>query len=303
MLFFALLILMQEPAAIKVDVRLVNAAFTVRDANGKLVNGLTKDDFDLLEDGVPQEIKFFSRSSDLPLRLGLLLDGSGSQRSFNKAHHKDLEKFVEATLDTRDRALLLGFGNRLRVAADFTGSASAVIKGLTHFEKGRFHGMEQLDRDGKRSGGTAVFDAVAAVSRQKLKQFAGERKAIVLLSDGEDNASVHSLSDAIEAAQGADAPIYTVRYTEIRHGVASRRNREGADAMDRLAEETGGIAFDATTGNVEKHLARIGEELRNLYDIGYKSSNSGGEGQFRKITIRAKKAGLKVRAKGGYFAP
>ena len=303
MLFFALLILMQEPAAIKVDVRLVNAAFTVRDANGKLVNGLTKDDFDLLEDGVPQEIKFFSRSSDLPLRLGLLLDGSGSQRSFNKAHHKDLEKFVEATLDTRDRALLLGFGNRLRVAADFTGSASAVIKGLTHFEKGRFHGMEQLDRDGKRSGGTAVFDAVAAVSRQKLKQFAGERKAIVLLSDGEDNASVHSLSDAIEAAQGADAPIYTVRYTEIRHGVASRRNREGADAMDRLAEETGGIAFDATTGNVEKHLARIGEELRNLYDSGYKSSNSGGEGQFRKITIRAKKAGLKVRAKGGYFAP
>ena len=303
MLFFALLILMQEPAAIKVDVRLVNAAFTVRDANGKLVNGLTKDDFDLLEDGVPQEIKFFSRSSDLPLRLGLLLDGSGSQRSFNKAHHKDLEKFVEATLDTRDRALLLGFGNRLRVAADFTGSASAVIKGLTHFEKGRFHGMEQLDRDGKRSGGTAVFDAVAAVSRQKLKQFAGERKAIVLLSDGEDNASVHSLSDAIEAAQGADAPIYTVRYTEIRHGVASRRNREGADAMDRLAEETGGIAFDATTGNVEKQLARIGEELRNLYDIGYTSSNAGGEGQFRKITIRAKKAGLKVRAKGGYFAP
>ena len=303
MLFFALLILMQEPAAIKVDVRLVNAAFTVRDANGKLVNGLTKDDFDLLEDGVPQEIKFFSRSSDLPLRLGLLLDGSGSQRSFNKAHHKDLEKFVEATLDTRDRALLLGFGNRLRVAADFTGSASAVIKGLTHFEKGRFHGMEQLDRDGKRSGGTAVFDAVAAVSRQKLKQFAGERKAIVLLSDGEDNASVHSLSDAIEAAQGADAPIYTVRYTEIRHGVASRRNREGADAMDRLAEETGGTAFDATTGNVEKQLARIGEELRNLYDIGYTSSNAGGEGQFRKITIRAKKAGLKVRAKGGYFAP
>jgi Ca-activated chloride channel family protein len=192
LLLLPLLLAQQEPLPIKVEVNLVNVTFTVRGTDGQLAGNLKVEDFEILEDGVPQEIKFFGRSTDLPLRLALVIDGSNSQSKFNRDHHKDVEKFLHASLTSRDQALLLGFGNHLRVACGFTSNVEELMASLTRYEK-TSSGMPELDPDDTRSGGTAMFDAVYAVASQKLAGVSGERKAVVLFSDGEDNSSAHDV--------------------------------------------------------------------------------------------------------------
>src|SRR5580698_102321 len=120
----------QETAPFRVDVRLVNVAFSVRDSTGALVPNLSKDDFDVFDDGAPQTISYFAHSADLPLALGLIADVSGSQDRFVKRHHRDLEKFLQEVLNPRDRAFLLCFGNHLRLVSDFTSSASGLMESL-----------------------------------------------------------------------------------------------------------------------------------------------------------------------------
>ncbi len=129
----------QVEQPIRVDVNLVNVGFTARDSRGALALDLSKDDFDVLEDGIPQKISFFARSSDVPLTLGLVMDVSGSQEHFMKPHHRDLETFLKAVMEPRDRAFLVCFGNRLRLVADFTASPPEILEGLRRFEKGDRH--------------------------------------------------------------------------------------------------------------------------------------------------------------------
>src|SRR6202171_3679993 len=132
----------QEPPAIRVDVRLVNVTFSVRDSHGTLVTNLTKDYFDVLDDGVPQTISFFARSADLPLTLGLIVDMSDSQEHFMKQHRRDLQEFLKNVLTPRDRAFLICFGNRLRLASDFSASATDLMDGLKLFDHDSGHMVE-----------------------------------------------------------------------------------------------------------------------------------------------------------------
>lgn len=274
--------------SIKVDVRLVNVAFIVRDQNGALSTNLTKDDIEVFEDGVPQQIRFFGRSSDLPLRLALIIDVSGSQDKFNKRHISDIQNFLTSAVTPRDRATLIRFGDHIRV-----------FDRLEDLDNGR--NSVELDPDDTREAGTALFDAICATAKEKMESQTGQRKAILVFSDGEDNSSAHDLIDAIEAAQTADAPMYTVRYTESSRGRLTSRNRYGMLEMDRLAKETGGASFDATHEDVSKQLREVAEELRSTYDLGYVSTNASGAG-YRKLEIRAKRPGLNIRAKPGYYA-
>lgn len=293
----------QEPAglSIKVDVSLVNVAFIVRDRVGTLNRSLTKDDIEVFEDGVKQEVQFFGKSGDQPLRLALVADMSGSQEKFTKQHHRDIERFLESAVTAKDKAMLVCFGNRIRVVKDFTSSVGSVMDGLESFQKGR-RDFPELDPDDTRRGGTALFDAVYVVSGEKLAAASGERKALILFSDGEDNASAHDLLDAIEEAQAADSVIYTVRYTEGGKGQLRARARYGMREMGRLAKETGGAAFDASLKSVGKALGEVAEELRSMYDVGYTSTNPARDGSFRKVVIRVKQPGAVVRSKPGYFA-
>src|SRR5665213_211067 len=298
----AVLLLAQEPPepSIKVDVNLVNVAFVVRDAAGALSGGLTRDDVDVFEDGVRQDVRFFNRSADLPLRLALVADVSGSQEMFVKQHHRDIAEFLKSSLTAKDRAMLVCFGNRIRVVGDFSASPDDLLDSLADFQKKGKAYFPELGPDETRRAGTALFDAVYLTAVQKLRAAAGERKAIVLFSDGEDNSSAHDLLDAIEAAQSADSPIYTVRYT--RHGSLTARNRYGIREMERLANETGGASFDASKTDVAASLRQVSEELRSMYDLGYVTSNPVRDGAFRKVVIRLKSDSLTVRAKPGYYA-
>jgi len=298
-----LLLFGQEPPepSIKVDVNLVNVAFLVHDASGALSASLSKDDIEVFEDGVKLDIRFFGRSADLPLRLALVADFSGSQEKFIKKHDRDIEKFLKTSVSPKDRAMLVCFGNHIRVVSDFSSSAADLLDGLAEFQKGSRH-FPELEPDDTREGGTALFDALYLTALHKLLPDHAARKAIILFSDGEDNSSAHDLIDAIEEAQLADSTIYTVRYTESKHGRLTARNKYGTLEMDRLANDTGGASFDASQTDVAASLRQVSEELRSMYDIGYITTNPARDGTFRKLAIRVKREGFTVRTKPGYYA-
>jgi Ca-activated chloride channel family protein len=293
--------LAQDAPAIHVNVRLVNVAFTVRDAGGKLVTNLNKDDFEVLDDGQFQPISFFARGEDLPLTLGLIVDASGSQDHFVKQHDHDLGIFLKDVLTPRDRAFVIRFGNHLRLAADFSSDGSELIDGLKKGEKKNQESPEIGPRD-YRSEGTAFYDSLYYATTLKLAEIAQGRRAIVMFSDGEDNSSAHNMMDTIEAAQRENVVIFGIRYTETRkNGEWTARNKYGASVMTRISHDTGGSDFDAQADDLRTSFREIGEQLRSSYELAY-HANPLADGTFHKLAIRAKKEGLTVRTKTGYFS-
>jgi len=291
----------QRPSSLHVDVNLVNVSFTVRDAQGKIVPNLRADDFEVFEDGDPQKIQFFERSANLPLRVGLVVDFSGSQEHSVKAHHHDLEKFLDDVLGPRDRAFLLCFGNHLRLVRDFTSSTADLLEGLSDFEHHKRHYPELGPPDEQRELGTGFYDAIYYPITERLAGVANGQKALLVFSDGEDNSSAHHMLDVIEAAQNENVRVYGLRYTETAHGRVTARNKYGIRVMRRIAQDTGAADYDARQGDLAAFLREIGQELRSSYDLAYPSTHPIRDGSFRKITIRPKPAGLVVRAKPGYF--
>lgn len=295
--------LAQEPPHIKVNVHLVNVTFSVRNESGLSPADLSKNDFEVFEDGVAQNISFFSRSAEIPLTLGLIVDASGSQEHFVKAHHHDLETFLKDVLKPADRAFLIGFGNHIRLVSDFTSSGSEILEGLKHYEKssGGFEEVGPLNED--REGGTAFYDAIYYAASDKLADGTNGRKALVIFSDGEDNSSAHHMMDAIEEAQAENIPLFCIRYTEHgKHGRITARNKYGTSVMARIAKESGGEDFDAEKKDLKESFREIGEELRSSYELAYNSTNTERDGYFRRIVIRSRRAGLTIRAKTGYYA-
>ena len=299
----ALLCMAQEPPRITVNVHLVNVTFSVRNAAGLAPSNLTKNDFEIFEDGVQQNISFFSRSADLPLTLGLIVDASGSQEHFVKAHHHDLQAFLKDVLQPRDRAFLVGFGNHLRLVSDFTSSSSDILEGLKRYEHDSGHFDELGPTDEDREGGTAFYDAIYYAASEKLADGTSGRKALIIFSDGEDNSSAHHMLDAIEESQFENVPLFCIRYTEYgKHHRVTARNKYGTSVMARIAKESGGEDFDAEKKDLKDSFREIGEELRSSYELAYNSTNTERDGYFRRIVIRSKDPAFTIRAKTGYYA-
>ncbi len=292
----------QEQEPIRVNVKLINVGFAVRDSRGKLVMDLKQEDFEVFEDGAPQKISFFAKSTDVPLNLGLLVDMSGSQEPFMKRHHKDLETFLKKSLGPQDRAFLLCFGNRLRLAEDYSSSPQDLAEALKDFMKGHGEYPQLGPLQEKRTGGTAFYDAIYYAVQEKLADAAKGRRALIIFSDGEDNSSAHHMLDAIEASQNNDVLLFSVRYTDAKDGHFNARNKYGTSVMERISRETGGADFDARAKGLAENFEQIGEELRSSYELAYHSTNPIPDGTFHKISIRVKQPGLKVRAKSGYYA-
>jgi Ca-activated chloride channel homolog len=288
----------EEP--IRVNVKLVNVAFTARDFRGALVDNLTKDDVEVFEDAVPQKVSFFARSVDVPLTLGLILDFSGSQDRFSEQHHHDLEVFLKDILGAKDRAFLIGFGNHIRLVSDFSPSGTELLDRLRKYQH---HNMPfpELGPKEDRDLGTAFYDSIYYSVTEKLASESG-RRALLVFSDGEDNSSSHDMMSTIEAAQSANVLVYTIRYTEKQHGKLTARNKYGIRVMDRFAKETGGQPIDAETTDPQTYFRQIAEELRNSYELAYYPTNLTKDETFRKIAIRPKRAGLTVRSRTGYFS-
>ena len=293
----------QSLAPIHVDVRLVTASFIARDRQGALVSDLTKDDIELIDDGVPQSVAFFSRSADVPLSLALVVDASGSQQHFIKDHENDLKHFLKDVLTPRDRAFLLCFGNHLRLVTDDTSSANEILDGLNRFQKPKNReDIPELGSPELRFAGTAFYDALYYSIIEKLKADEHGRRALIVFSDGEDNSSAHHMLDAIEAAQSAGVVIFGIRYTERQRGRLTARNRYGTSVMARLARETGGADFDAEKDDLKAAFRQIGEQLRTSYEVAYRPTGVASDGGFHKLVIRARRGDCTVRSKTGYYS-
>jgi len=296
----------QEP--IHVAVNLVNVAFSVRDARGALVDNLSKEDVELYEDAVPQKISFFAKSTDVPLTMGLIVDVSGSQDHFSKQHEHDLGVFLKEVLGPKDRVFLVTFANHIRLVSDFSPSGPEIIERMKEYQKrdkgkGKNERAEfsELGPSESRDLGTAFYDSIYYSVTEKLAREGG-RRALLVFSDGEDNSSSHDMMTTIETAQGENVVVYVIRYTEKEHGKPTARNKYGTSVMDRIAKETGGAHIDAATTDPHGYFQQIAQELRTSYELAYYPTNSVKDETFRKIVIRPKQAGLRIRTKTGYFS-
>ncbi|HEY2380091.1 MAG TPA: VWA domain-containing protein [Terriglobia bacterium] len=274
--------------ALSVNVDRVNVLFTVSGKGGKLVTHLTKDDFKVFEDGNPQDISNFSRESDLPLNIGLLVDTSGSVWGKLRFEREAATKFFYSNLRRgRDKAFVMAFDSRAVVLQDFTDNPATLQHAVEHMIAG---------------GSTALFDAVAEAARQKLGRQYGKH-VLIVLSDGLDNSSHTDLAGTLEAAQKNDVVIYTIS-TNRTEGLQPEAPARGDANLSRLAEETGGYAlFPKRLEDLTEAFHRIGEDLRAQYSLAYGPTNSSRDGTYRMIDVVPSHKGYTVRCRHGYFAP
>lgn len=278
-----------EPA-IKVDVDVVNVLCTVYDKRGALVQDLGKDDFEVLENGRPQEIRYFARDTDLPLTVALLVDVSGSVRALIEDEKDAASKFLQAVIRPSDQALLAGFSSTIVLWQDFTPSVERLSNALSRLRAVPFHGLPQ---QGLPMPGTLLYDTVYVTARQKLDDVSG-RKVMVIISDGLDNGSLNHSQDAITAVQAANAVVY---------GICYQSGFSGCDFLKELAVPTGGRMFQAGKKTpLADVFHTIEDELRSQYALGYVPVDRTRDGAFRKLQVRMRRRGLRVQARKGYYA-
>ena len=349
----------QGVATVSVDVKVVALPVTVRDKKGQIVRNLTKDDFVLQEDGRPQTIKYFTQDTNLPLTLGLLVDTSLSQRNVLDQERNASKVFLDQMLtDPKDKAFLIHFDREVELLQDLTPSHDKLEAAL------QLLNAPQLERSGggrsdpgssgsgpsdpqsgtgqprtSRGAGTLLYDAIFLASNELMKKQQG-RKALIVLSDGDDRGSKESLQSAIEAAQRADTVVYSILFADKnqdsnnfgrqgggmgRHGGGfpggggwpggggsggGGRGRspqeprvDGKKILDQISRETGGRLYEVSKKQaIDQIYDSIAEELRTQYNLGYTPDKGNAEAGYHKITLAAKQKDLVVQTRDGYYA-
>jgi VWFA-related protein len=278
-----------DPGAIKivVPVNEVNVVFTVTDRHNRYVQDLVKGDFKVIDDEKPVGvIRSFRRETDLPLQVGLLIDASNSIRDRFKFEQESAIEFLNDTIRRKyDQAFVIGFAEKPELTQDLTDNMEDLSKGVRMLRPG---------------GGTALYDALYYASRDKLLKSAQSdsvRRAIILVSDGEDDLSHVTREEAIEMALRADVIVYTIS-TNFPDG------GDGDKVLRRIADATGGRAFEPfQLSDVANAFTEIQEDLRSQYALSYHPPDFVKDGRYRTIEILSNRRGLKVRSRSGYYAP
>jgi VWFA-related protein len=300
----------QSVETLKVNVNVVQLFFNVKNKHGLLLPDQTKDDFDVLEDGKPQTIKYFTAESNLPLTLGMLIDSSGSQERVLEMEKEVGGAFLNEILRDKDLAFVLSFDVNVDLLQDFTNSTRRLRTALNSARINTGGGGGCGGVPGLGGGpvpcagtpkGTLLYDAIYLASHDELSHEVG-RKAMIILTDGEDQGSQLRIKDAIEAAQKADSIVYVLLIAD-RGFYGLGGGYSGDSAMKKLAAETGGRVIEVgnKTEKLKQAFDQIAQELRSQYNIGYTPTNSKLDGTFRKIEIRSRK-GYKIQARSGYYA-
>jgi Ca-activated chloride channel family protein len=298
----------KSQTTIPVVVNLVDVLYTVLDRRNKLVPGLEKQDFKVMDDNVAQDIRYFSKQSDLPLRIGMLLDTSNSIRDRLKFEQDAANNFLYSVLRrNKDEAFVMTFDDEPQVVQGFTGDTGLL--------------RDQVLRT-RAGGGTAVYDAIYEACQSQLShpprppgdQPDVVRRVMILISDGEDNLSTHTRTEAIGMAQRTSVVIYTISTStqwvtlddpnKAQSGNRKYHLTEGDKILQDLAEETGGRAFyPYHVDDLDQSFQDIGDELRNQYSLAYNPSNHTLDGRYHRIKIEVPEhKGYQVRARRGYYA-
>jgi Ca-activated chloride channel homolog len=276
----------KNPAEFVSEVTRVNMLFTVTDKRGRFITDLNRDDFEVFENKKQQQISEFASETDLPLRLGILVDTSNSIRDRFRFQQEAAVNFVNGVMRDQDKAMVVSFDSAAELVSDLTSDTAK---------------LEHAIRDLRPGGGTALFDAVFFACRDKLMQdqpLYKFRRAMVVLSDGEDNNSRSSRDQALEMAQKADVVIYTIS-TNI-----SRQPTDGDKIMRYFAQQTGGVAFfPFQASDLNQSFENIANELRHQYNLFYRPEPLKNDGLFHSVQIKVRgRKDLVVRARKGYYA-
>jgi VWFA-related protein len=282
----------QDDNTLKVSVDLVDVPFSVTDRQGRFVPGLTAKDFLVQEDGRRQEIRNFARENELPVTLALLIDISPSVRPVFEEERSTAKAFLESIIRNQDLAIVIAFDRSVTLVQDYTDNIKLLQRAIDELEIG---------------GGTSVYDAVYLASKEKLAGEAG-RKAIILISDGEDTTSRLKFNEALRAAHQSDTIIYAISNNVASAFPYFRRGRGGfggdIGTLRKFSSETGGATFTVNNDDTfQKIFNQIAQELRSQYSLGYLSTNTARDGKFREIKIVPRNSSYTVRARKGYYAP
>jgi len=275
-----------QDLTLRVDVRLVSVFVNVADQNGGIVAGLSRDDFVLTEDGRPQQIAVFERQTELPLNLTLAIDTSGSVRKDLSEEQDAARRFAHALLRPQDQMSIIQFATDVRVLTPFTSKLSQVDRGLS-----QLHG----------DWATALYDAICQGS-EHLGGTKG-RKVLILISDGDDTASRATYANALEQALRNEVMIYSIIDVPIE--ASAGRDLGGEHALITLAEQTGGKSFYVSDGGLDKAFARVSDDLRTQYLLGYYPKNQEPGRAFHRVEVaipRAAATAFSIRHRTGYYA-
>ncbi|MBK5255723.1 MAG: VWA domain-containing protein [Vicinamibacteria bacterium] len=283
----------QPPLTFGTGIEIINLTVTVTDSQGRLIPGLDRDAFSVYEDGVKQDLALFNRDR-LPLSVVLLMDASASMEDKVGVAKSAAKRFV-STLVPEDRARVVGFNNRIDVLQDFTGDQTALNAGI-----------DRLRPTGATALHNAFYISIKDLQKEKQVGAGARRQAIILLSDGENTASIVTDEQVIELARKAEISIYSIRLTADYEGDKGRAAfSQATHLLSVLARETGGQAFfPAQIQELDSVYDRIAEEMRTQYSLGYVPTNLRKDGRYRRIVVRIpSRDNVLLRYKLGYFGP
>ena len=274
---------------IVVDVDLVNVFFTVTDRRGRLFTGLTREDVRVYEDGELQTIANFDSETNLPLTIALLVDTSGSVRDKLRFEQEAAIEFFYSTIERRrDQGMLVAFDSGVDVIQDFTDNPELLSEGVRKIRAG---------------GGTSLYDAIYLSISEKIVHQPEGRRVLIIISDGDDNASRVSLTETLEMAQKNNVSIHTIS-TNSTANFRSREQQRGDRTLQNFADETGGRAFfPFELDELAVNFQDISEELRSQYSLGYAPTNLVRDGSYREIEVKPVDDDYRVKARNGYYAP
>src|ERR1700682_4986349 len=296
----------QSAATLKVNVNVVQLFFNVKDKKGALIPNLTKEDFQIFEDGTPQTVKYFNAESNLPLTLGIMIDASGSQRNVLDMEKEVGAAFLRQILRDKDEAFVISFDISVDLLQDFTRDVHRLQTALNKakvnvdYTSGGIPGMGGGPVPTHNAPGTLLYDAVYLAGHDMLAKEVG-RKAMILLTDGQDEGSRLKIQDAIEAAQKSDSIVYVLLCAD--RGFYGGMGYFGESDMKKLTEQTGGrlINVGNKLDKLKEAFDQIAAELRSQYNIGYTPTNTKQDGSYRKLEIKCKQ-NYKIQARSGYYA-
>ncbi len=287
-----------DGATFSTEVKVVNVLATVRTKSGEFIRNLTKEDFSLSENGRPQAIRYFSRETDLPLTLGLMVDTSLSQERVLDAERSASFRFLDQVLREKvDQLFIMQFDFAIQVREPLTSSRKKLEETLPLVDT-----PSNKELAMQRGGGTLLYDAVVEACQDVMKSQAN-RKALILLTDGVDFGSEATVDTAIESAQRADTLIYSILFSDPGYYGLSIGGPEGRRPLMRMSKETGGGFFEVSKKlSIDQIYDVIQDELRSQYNLGYVSSEPVRVSEFRTIQLTAKQKGLTVQARDRYWA-
>jgi VWFA-related protein len=283
-----------EEPTFKTEVKVVNVLATVRNKSGALISDLTKDDFTITEDARPQTIRYFSRQTDLPLTIGLLVDTSMSQVKVLDYERGASFRFIDQILrETKDKVFVMQFDVSVQVRQGLTANRKELDDALTYVDAPTRNELRTMTG----GGGTLLYDSIVRASEDIMSKQQG-RKAVFVMTDGVDFGSENTVTSAIEAAQKADTLIYSILFADSGYG-----DGDGRPVLMRMSSATGGGFYIVSKKlTIDQIFEKIEAELRGQYSLGYVSDKRVGISEWRKIKLTTNQPGLVVQARERYWA-